>query len=190
MSASGYEQVFVASFPGLFLIGLTAGLIALRRQKIDFQGSPPIEKNIFYLSKLAMLIPWSAMVLQSFGVRVSFAGVPPALKWVALVLWAAGFSLAVAGRFGLGSSFRVGCAKEETTLRTDGIFRLSRNPIYVGLNATMLASALYTLNPVVLLTGAGVSAVHHRIILAEEECLRRMFGKAYEDYCLRVGRYL
>ncbi len=190
MSASVYEQVFVAAFPGLFLIGLIAGLTTLRREKIDFQGAPPIDKNIFYLSKLAMLVPWSAMVLQCFGVRVSFMDVPPALKWVALVLWAAGFSLAVAGRFELGSSFRVGCAKEETALRTGGIFRLSRNPIYVGLNATLAASVLYTMNPLVLLVGAGVSGVHHRIILAEEECLRRMFGKAYEDYCLKVGRYL
>ncbi len=96
----------------------------------------------------------------------------------------------MAGRFGLGSSFRVGCAKEKTVLRTGGIFRFSRNPIYLGLNTTFLASALYTLNPVVILVGVGLAVVHHRIILAEEECLRRMFGQEYEEYCGRVGRYI
>jgi len=185
-----FEPVFVAAFLVVFLGGLVAGGAAMRRRKIDMQGAPPIDKNLFHLSKLAMLIPWVAMVLQSFGVGLSWAVVPQALKWISLVLWAAGFSLAMAGRFGLGSSFRVGCAKEKTILRTDGLYRLSRNPIYIGLNATLLGSALYTLNPLVLLVGAGVAAVHHRIILAEEECLRRVFGQAYEDYCLRVGRYL
>ena len=154
------------------------------------QGAPPIDKNLFYLSKLAMIIPWAAMFLQSLGVNLSLIRAPRLLVWISLALWASGFSLAMAGRFGLGSSFRVGCAKEETILRTGGIFGLSRNPIYVGLNATLLASALYTLNPLVLLVGAGVSAVHHRIILAEEACLRRTFGEKYEEYCRRVGRYI
>jgi protein-S-isoprenylcysteine O-methyltransferase Ste14 len=180
----------VAAFLGLFLIVLVAAGVGLRRRKIDLEGAPPIDQGLFYLSKLAMVIPWAAMMLQSLGVNLSWSAVPQTLKWSSLVLWAAGFLLAMAGRFGLGSSFRVGCAKEETVLRTHGIFRFSRNPIYVGLNATFLAAALYTLNPLVLLVGAGVSAVHHRIILAEEACLRRMFGKPYEDYCLRVGRYL
>jgi protein-S-isoprenylcysteine O-methyltransferase Ste14 len=190
LTASLFEPVFVAAFPGLFLVILVAGEAALRRRKIDMQGAPPIDKNLFYLSKLAMVIPWAAMFLQSLGVRLSLSAVPQALKWISLALWASGFSLAMAGRFGLGSSFRVGCAKEKTILRTDGIFRLSRNPIYVGLNATLLASALYTLNPVVLVVGVAVSAVHHRIILAEEACLRRTFGEEYEEYCRRVGRYI
>ena len=190
MNASVFVPVFVAAFPALFMVILVAGEAALRRQKIDMQGAPSIDKRLFYLSKLAMVVPWAAMFLQSLGVSLSLSAVPQTLKWTSLALWAAGFSLAIVGRFGLGSSFRVGCAKEETALRTDGIFRISRNPIYVGLNATLLASTLYTLNPVVLLVGAGVSAVHHRIILAEEACLRRMFGQAYEDYCLRVGRYV
>ncbi len=112
------------------------------------------------------------------------------MKWISLGLWVSGWGLLFAGRFGLGSSFRVGCPEEETKLRTGGIFRFSRNPMYLGLDATLLAAALYTLNPLILLVGAGIAAVHHRIILAEEECLRKMFGREYEAYCGRVGRYL
>ena len=62
--------------------------------------------------------------------------------------------------------------------------------MYLGLDATLLAAALYTLNPIVLLIGGGIAAVDHRIILAEEECLRKMFGQDFEEYCRRVGRYL
>ncbi len=190
MNARLFEPVFIAAFPVVFLAGLISTRVALRRQKIDMEGAPPIDPRLLYPSKAAMLVPWGAMFLQSCGVGLSFFAVPRPLVWLSLFLWAAGFSLAMAGRFGLGCSFRVGCAKEKTVLKTGGIFRFSRNPIYLGLNTTFLASALYTLNPVVLLTGVGLAVVHHRIILAEEECLRGMFGKEYEDYCGRIGRYL
>jgi protein-S-isoprenylcysteine O-methyltransferase Ste14 len=184
------EPVLIAAFPVVFLAVLVGGRAALRRRKIDMEGVPPIDRNIFLLSKLAMLLPWTAMFLQSLGVNLSPLRVPPLLKWVSLVLWAFGFGLALAGRIGLGASFRVGCPKDETTLRTDGIFRSSRNPIYLGLDVTFLAAALFTLNPLVLVLGAGLAGVHHRIIIAEEECLRKTHGEAYAEYCRRVSRYL
>ena len=40
------------------------------------------------------------------------------------------------------------------------------------------------------LIGIFVVAVHHRIILAEEQHLRKVFGEEYMDYCSRVRRYL
>ena len=185
-----FEPVLVTVFPVLFMIVLIGGGVALRRRKIDMDGLPPIDKNLFRLSKLAMVIPWAAMVLQSFGVDLSPARVPRLLGWISLGLWVSGFGLLLAGRLGLGNSFRVGCPKEETILRTDGIFRYSRNPMYLGMYATLLAATLYTLNPLVLLVGAGVAAVHYRIVLAEEVCLRKMYGQEFADYCRRVRRYL
>ena len=85
---------------------------------------------------------------------------------------------------------RIGRPKESTRLRVDGLFRVSRNPMYLGVYSTLLASVLYTLNPVLLLFGAFIVAVHHRIILAEETHLRNAFGKEYAEYCCRVRRYL
>jgi len=184
------EPFFVAAFPVLFIAVLAGGGAALRHRNIDMEGLPPIDKNLFRLSKLAMLIPWTAMILQGFGVDLSPARVPTALKWIPLGLWVSGFGLLLAGRLGLGSSFRIGCPRDETILRTDGIFRYSRNPMYLGLYATLLAAALYTLNPLVLIVGVGIAAVHHRIILAEEACLRKMYDQKFNEYCQRVGRYL
>ena len=185
-----FEPFLVAAFPLLFMAVLAGARASLRRRNIDIEGRPPIDRNLFLLSKLAMLIPWTAMVLQGFGVNLSLARVPPPLKWISLGLWISGWGLLFAGRIGLGSSFRVGCPEEETKLRIEGVFRFSRNPMYLGLDATLLATALYTLNPIVLLIGGAIAAVHHRIIMAEEECLRGMFGREYEEYCGRVGRYL
>jgi protein-S-isoprenylcysteine O-methyltransferase Ste14 len=67
---------------------------------------------------------------------------------------------------------------------------MSRNPMYVGVYLTIAASTLYTINPLVILTGVFVIAVHHRIVLAEENHLRQVFGREYLEYCSRVRQYL
>ena len=90
----------------------------------------------------------------------------------------------------MGDSFRPGTPKEDTSLTTDGVFRLSRNPMYVGVYATIIASSLYTLNPVVILLGAFVAGVHHSIVLAEEKHMKKVFSREYSEYCNRVRRYV
>jgi len=112
------------------------------------------------------------------------------LKGMALCLWGLGFALLFVGRFGLGNSFRIGSPKERTNLTVDGLFKFSRNPMYLGVYVTLLGSVLYTLNPFVLIVSSFVIVVHHNIVLAEEQHLRTVFGERYEEYCRRVRRYL
>ena len=153
-------------------------------------GEPPIDRRIFYISKYTILVLWTAMVVQSWDVRLSLVSAPGWMRWVSLVLWVGGFSLLFVGRLGLADSFRIGSPKESTRLKVGGLFQFSRNPMYLGVYATLLASVLYTLNPVVLLAAIFVVAVHHRIVLAEERHLQKAFGEEYADYCRRVRRYL
>ena len=130
------------------------------------------------------------MALASRGIGFSPAQVPRLLQLIALTFWFAGFALLYPGRFTMGDSFRLGTPKEDTSLKTDGLFRLSRNPMYVGVYATIIASSLYTLIPVVILPGAFVVAVHHAIVLAEEKHMRKVFSREYPEYCSRVRRYV
>jgi protein-S-isoprenylcysteine O-methyltransferase Ste14 len=184
------ESIVVTVFPVLFLVVLFGGGARLRRRNIDMDGEPPIDRRVFYSSKYAILALWGATVAQSWGASLSLVEAPGWLRWVALSLWIGGFLLLLIGRLGLADSFRIGSSKESTRLKIDGLFRLSRNPMYVGVYATILASVLYTLNPIVLLAGAFVVAVHHRIVLAEEQHLLKAFGQEYANYCGRVRRYL
>jgi protein-S-isoprenylcysteine O-methyltransferase Ste14 len=62
--------------------------------------------------------------------------------------------------------------------------------MYLGVDATVLASALYTVNPIVLAAAVFVAVAHHRIVLAEERYLAKAFGAEYDDYRQRVRRYL
>jgi protein-S-isoprenylcysteine O-methyltransferase Ste14 len=180
----------VTAFPVLFLAGLIGGGIVFRRRNIDMDGEPPIDKRLFVSSKWAIVILWAAMVLQAWEVRLWFVAVPDAGRWLALGLWVVGFTLLFVGRFGMGSSFRIGSPKERTGLKTSGLYSHSRNPMYVGVYTTLVASVVYTLNPILLVIAGYIIAVHHRIVLAEEGYLTRAFGPEYRAYCGQVRRYL
>ena len=184
------EALVVTLFPVAFLAVLFTGGELFRRRQIDMDGDAPIERWLFYGSKYLIVVLWAAMVVDSWGIRLSFFDGPASLRRAAVCIWALGFILLFVGRFGLGNSFRIGQPKETTSLRVDGLFRVSRNPMYLGVYSTLLASVLGTLNPVVLLFAVFIVAVHHRIVLAEETHLRNAFGKEYEEYCRRVRRYL
>lgn len=184
------EPILITVFLLLFAVLFIRTSIAFRRRHIDMDGVPPIPRKIFYLSKYAIMLLWAATAAQSWGIPLSLVPVPDVIRWAACAVWAAGFAALLLGLLRLGQSLRVGSPKEATTLRTDGIYRVSRNPMYVGVYLTLLAATLYTLNPIVLAIAVFIVAVHHRIVLAEERFLEAAFGPAYQDYCRRVRRYL
>ncbi len=184
------EALVVTLFPVVFLAVLFTSGELFRRRRIDMGGDAPIGGPAFYTSKYLIVLVWVAMIVDGWGIRLSFVYVPPPLRIAAVCVWAMGFMLLFVGRFALGTSFRIGRPRESTQLRVGGLFHVSRNPMYLGVYATLLASALHTLNPVLLAFGAFVVAVHHRIILAEEAHLRNVFGTEYAEYCKHVRRYL
>ena len=185
-----FLPLFVTLLPVIFLGGLIRNAVLFRRRKIDMDGEPPISRLPFVSSKYAIVMVWGAMVVQSWGGSLSPVAVPAVFKNASLGLWVMGFALLFSGRAGLGDHFRIGSPKERTGLRQTGLYRFSRNPMYVGVYTTLCAAVVRTLNPVVLLVAVYVIAVHHKIVLAEEEHLRRACGEEYRNYCNQVGRYL
>lgn len=184
------EAVAVTIPPAGFLVILFGGGALFLRRKIAQDGEAPVNRTLFYISKYAIVALWAAMVLAAWGIDISLIEVPVVFRVIALGSWFSGFALLYIGRFDMGSSFRLGTARESTSLMTGGLFRVSRNPMYVGMYATVSASALYTLNPIVIGLGVFVIAVHHSIVLAEEVHMEDVFGREYSEYRNRVRRYV
>jgi len=78
---------------------------------------------------------------------------------------------------------------EHTRLVTEGIYRWSRNPQFVGWTLVLVGLGLLRGSAMVLFL-AGLVWVSYRLHLpTEEEHLRRVFGDAYEAYQRRTHRY-
>lgn len=78
-----------------------------------------------------------------------------------------------------------------SALVTDGVFGLTRNPMYVGLTGLVTAHAVRRGTLRALLPAAGLVAALDRIqIPAEEAALAARFGPAYDDYRADVPRWL
>ena len=98
----------------------------------------------------------------------------------------AGFFAAGAGAFPSSGQLT---GTETTDLVTDGPYRLSRNPQYLG--AVLLGAGTTTATGsrrAALLT-AGLAVVLHRWIDVEEEVLAQRFGPTWDAYRGRTGRW-
>lgn len=107
-----------------------------------------------------------------------------------------------AGSVGLAGSANVAFRKHATTVNplepsqasaivTDGPFRFTRNPMYVGMAGLLTAHALARGGVLPLLPAAAFVAVMDRTqIPAEETALAEKFAGEYEDYLLHVPRWL
>lgn len=81
--------------------------------------------------------------------------------------------------------------QEASTLMTTGVFRRSRNPIYLGMALLLLGWILRLDAPFALpLVPLFVWLVERRFILGEEAMLARNFGPAWERYRGATRRWL
>ena len=79
-----------------------------------------------------------------------------------------------------------------SALVTDGVYSLSRNPMYVGMVLALIAWGLYLGSIVALLLAppAFVIYMDRRQIPAEEHALAAAFGEQYAQYTRRVRRWI
>ena len=127
------------------------------------------------LPGLVPLAPASAAVLRATG--------------TVMVLGAT--ALMLAAQLDLGASWRVGIDEgARPGLVTGGLYRYSRNPIYVAMLTALLGFALLLPSWISLglLIGAGLGIRRH--VRDEEAYLARTYGEEYRRYAARVGRFV
>jgi protein-S-isoprenylcysteine O-methyltransferase Ste14 len=144
-------------------------------------------------------------VLAAFGVISLLLGYVPAyadrtelwtidgdaVRWLGVVLFAAGGALRIWPVFVLGRRFSgLVAIQRGHTLVTGGIYGVIRNPSYLGFLIGSLGWALAFRSILgVLLTALLIPPLLARIN-AEERLLRSHFGDEYDAYCRRTSRLL
>ncbi len=184
-------EITLAALFSIFLVAAIVPRIIQKTRKIETVGCIGIEKRLFFLGKAALFSSFTLAIVQAFVADISIIEGPDIVPWIGVSLTAVGvvfftFAITKLGTF----SLRVGLARDETALRTTGIYRLSRNPMVLGLYLMALGSTVFVLNPITWVLAAFAVYVHHRIILAEETALAKRFGADWDAYRSRVRRYV
>ena len=132
------------------------------------------------------------------AIAATFAFLPlarfdePWLPWAGGALAILGIAVSVAGK----RRFQ----REETNVYTfenpdklvaDGLFGVSRNPMYLGLVLAGFGAALASGTAAALILAAAFAlTVRYWYIAYEETVMRRRFGTDYDAYCRRVRRWI
>ncbi|WP_310621842.1 methyltransferase family protein [Flexibacterium corallicola] len=78
-----------------------------------------------------------------------------------------------------------------SALVTGGIYGITRNPMYLGMLLILVGWSIYLSSMAAFLALLiYVFYLNMFQIKPEEEALKKLFGKDYEDYCQRVRRWL
>jgi protein-S-isoprenylcysteine O-methyltransferase Ste14 len=114
-----------------------------------------------------------------------------AVRWVGVVLFIAGGALRIWPVFVLGRLFSgLVAIQPGHTLIMSGIYRVVRNPSYLGLLINSVGWALAFRSSVGLLLTALLLPPLISRIHSEEALLRSQFGDAYDAYCRRTSRLI
>ncbi|MDD3368509.1 MAG: isoprenylcysteine carboxylmethyltransferase family protein [Lachnospiraceae bacterium] len=98
------------------------------------------------------------------------------------------FGMAV---YNMKDSWRAGIPEaEQTTLVTDGIYRYSRNPAFLGFYFMYTGILLVFFNPFLFFVTVATMSAFHLQVMEEERFLEKRFGEAYVQYRKDVFCYL
>lgn len=114
------------------------------------------------------------------------------LNLIGLVPLALGLATGLSGVFKfLRERTNIHPFKKADKLVTAGVYRYSRNPMYLGLSE-MLAGVWMLLGAISPILGVliFIEIIERWHIRPEEQMLNELFGKAYEEYRSRVRRWI
>lgn len=142
--------------------------------------------SALWAAGLVMSAYWPRFHESVFGRPI--ADLPPKIGWAIGTL---SMLLMLSGQASMGEAFRVGQHEGDVpeALRTHGLHRWSRNPIYVGSFGALFGMTLWSPSPLLVLSLVGIGHGIHRLVLAEESFLSTRFGDSYEAYRRRTPRY-
>jgi demethylmenaquinone methyltransferase/2-methoxy-6-polyprenyl-1,4-benzoquinol methylase len=116
---------------------------------------------------------------------------PSAVRWLGLLVAAAGFVLYVRALHDFGASWRFTIDRGRPgPLVTEGVFASCRNPVYLALMEVALGVALALGDGLLLVIACAAPAYFHPLVVREERFLAAHYGEDYADYCARVPRWL
>jgi protein-S-isoprenylcysteine O-methyltransferase Ste14 len=113
------------------------------------------------------------------------------IKIIGLILLHLSLFWTIAAQFQMQKSWRIGIDEvHKTDLVQEGIFQLSRNPIFLGMLISVLGLFLILPNALLLSVLFGTFIVLQLQVRLEEEFLQKQHGEKYLTFCRKARRWL
>ena len=157
---------------------------------MEILGKPSINPLLFISGKTCGYMTWIFLILEILKVNILPANSILILRQAALIIIVIGIFFLIISSINLGRSVRLGLPDTKTELKLSGVYRISRNPMYLGFNFVTLASMLYIFNVFVIILGLYSIIIYHFIILGEEKFLEQRFGSVSPTFSFKPHQQL
>lgn len=108
---------------------------------------------------------------------------PVWVRIAGLIISALGVALFITAMLTMRDSWRAGVSKDKTELVTTGIFKISRNPAFLGFDLMYSGVLMVFFNWILLLFSAfAILTLHLQIVNNEEDAMLSAFGDEYLNY--------
>jgi protein-S-isoprenylcysteine O-methyltransferase Ste14 len=134
--------------------------------------------NLFYPECLLYFAPFTWLEISILK-YVGFAFIHLALLWI------------IVAQVQMSNSWRVGIDHSaKTELKTNGLFSVSRNPVFFGMLVTLAGVFLIFPNAITLLVFVSSTLLFQVQVRLEEEYLKSVHTNPYLHYCTKVHRWI
>ena len=164
---------------------------------VTFKGSNSTHDHVGKIFKTVFALVVVVVALYSVTPRLYSYALPIGMferdwtRTVGVTLLLLSLAWTVVSQAQMGESWRIGIDTEHLTpIVRSGVFSVSRNPIFLGMQVTLLGLFLVIPSAVTLITlVSGVVLIGIQVRL-EEDYLKKTHGAVYEDYRQRVRRWI
>ena len=157
---------------------------------MDLIGKTTINPVLFYSGKISGYLTWIVLILLLLKINIIGKITFAYNEYISIVILIIGLIFFILSIINLGSSTRLGLPSKNIVLKTRGLYKISRNPMYLGFNLLTISSMIYTLNLWIVLLGIYSIIIYHLIILGEERFLENRLGVEYTNYKKKIRRYV
>jgi protein-S-isoprenylcysteine O-methyltransferase Ste14 len=183
---------FLQTVPFVAMVAIIAATlvrgVAIRRRTGDHPLAFPSATGAQRASGLVFAVSTAALIVASgIGAQAELRD----LSWLAAILAIFGAGAVIVAQIQMGRAWRIGVRQRDAPLFVShGLFRYSRNPIFlammlVGLSAAMVSASWWAWLSWVTFVVACIVQVR-----IEEAHLSASFGSQYEEFKARVPRWL
>lgn len=149
------------------------------------------EKDIHMVELLMSIATLAAPTAQLISIAFGWSCMPSGARFTGFLIGMLGDIIFLISVVCMKDSWRAGIPdKDKTELVTNGIYKFSRNPAFLGFDFMYAGVLLMYFNPLTAVFSLFAAVTLHLQILQEEKYLTSVFGSSYTAYKSRVFRYL